>query len=141
VFAGLLFTAGVLGDRYGRRLVLVVGLVLFGAASLASAYAQDPSQLIAARALMGIGGAAVLPATLSIIANVFEPRERGRAIGVWAGSVGLAVAIGPIVGGFLLERYWWGSDRKSTRLNSSHVATSYAGFVLKKKTCRKATIA
>src|SRR5213596_2495104 len=75
VFAGLLFTAGVLGDRYGRRLVLVVGLVLFGAASLASAYAQDPSQLIAARALMGIGGAAVLPATLSIIANVFEPRE------------------------------------------------------------------
>jgi MFS family permease len=74
-----------------------------------SAYAQDPAQLIAARALMGIGGAAVLPATLSIISNVFDPRERARAIGVWAGSVGLAVAIGPVVGGLLLERYWWGS--------------------------------
>ncbi len=109
VFAGLLFTAGVLGDRYGRRLTLLVGLVLFGLASLASAYAQDPNQLIAARALMGIGGATVLPATLSIISNVFDPRERGRAIGVWAGSVGLAVAIGPVVGGLLLERFWWGS--------------------------------
>jgi MFS transporter, DHA2 family, multidrug resistance protein len=109
VFAGLLFTAGVLGDRYGRRLTLVVGLALFGAASLVSAYAQNPNQLIGARALMGIGGAAVLPATLSIISNVFDPRERGRAIGVWAGSVGLAVAIGPVVGGLLLEHFWWGS--------------------------------
>jgi DHA2 family multidrug resistance protein-like MFS transporter len=109
VFAGLLFTAGVLGDRYGRRLTLVVGLALFGAASLVSAYAQNPDQLIGARALMGIGGAAVLPATLSIISNVFDPRERGRAIGVWAGSVGLAVAIGPVVGGLLLEHFWWGS--------------------------------
>jgi MFS transporter, DHA2 family, multidrug resistance protein len=109
VFAGLLFTAGVLGDRYGRRAVLLVGLALFGLASLASAYAQTPGQLIGARALMGIGGAAVLPATLSIISNVFDPRERARAIGVWAGSVGLAVAIGPVVGGLLLEHYWWGS--------------------------------
>jgi MFS family permease len=109
VFAGLLFTAGVLGDRYGRRAVLLIGLTLFGLASLLSAYAQDPAQLIAARALMGIGGAAVMPATLSIISNVFDPRERARAIGVWAGSVGLAVAIGPVVGGLLLERYWWGS--------------------------------
>src|SRR2546421_609167 len=109
VFAGLLFTAGVLGDRYGRRLTLLVGLALFGAASLVSAYAQNPNQLIGARALMGIGGAAVLPATLSIISNVFDPRERGRAIGVWAGSVGLAVAIGPVVGGVLLEHFWWGS--------------------------------
>jgi DHA2 family multidrug resistance protein-like MFS transporter len=109
VFAGLLFTAGVLGDRYGRRATLLVGLVLFGLASLASAYAGSPGQLIGARALMGIGGAAVLPATLSIISNVFDPRERARAIGVWAGSVGLAVAIGPVVGGLLLEHYWWGS--------------------------------
>jgi len=84
VFAGLLFTAGVLGDRIGRRRMLVIGLVLFGLASLASAYAQTPTQLIWARALMGIGGAAVMPSTLSIISNVFDPRERGKAIGVWA---------------------------------------------------------
>jgi len=109
VFAGLLFTAGVLADRYGRRLLLLVGLALFGLASLASAYAQDPGQLIGARALMGIGGAAVMPATLSLISSVFDPRERARAIGVWAGAVGLGVAIGPVVGGLLLERYWWGS--------------------------------
>jgi DHA2 family multidrug resistance protein-like MFS transporter len=109
VFAGLLFTAGVLADRFGRRLVLIGGLALFGIASLASAYAESPNQLIWARALMGIGGAAVMPSTLSIISNVFDPRERGRAIGVWAGSVGLAVAIGPLVGGFLLEHFWWGS--------------------------------
>jgi len=109
VFAGLLFTWGVIGDRNGRRRILTLGLVLFGLASLASAYAKDPGQLIAARALMGIGGAAVMPSTLSIISNVFDPRERGKAIGVWAGAVGLAVAIGPVVGGALLERFWWGS--------------------------------
>ncbi|MEU6078833.1 MFS transporter [Micromonospora sp. NPDC047074] len=109
VFAGLLFTFGVLGDRVGRRRFLLIGLVLFGLASLLSAYAQSPAQLIAARALMGAGGAAIMPVTLSIIANVFGPRERGRAIGVWASAVGLAVAIGPILGGALLEHYWWGS--------------------------------
>jgi DHA2 family multidrug resistance protein-like MFS transporter len=109
VFAGLLFTFGVLGDRAGRKRFLMVGLVLFGLASLLSAYAQSPAQLIAARALMGVGGAAIMPVTLSIISNVFDPRERGKAIGVWAGAVGLAVAIGPILGGALLEHYWWGS--------------------------------
>jgi EmrB/QacA subfamily drug resistance transporter len=109
VFAGLLFTFGVLGDRYGRRLVLLVGLAVFGVASLASAYAQDPAQLIAARALTGLGAAAIMPVTLSIISVVFDPRERGRAIGIWAGAVGIAVAIGPLSGGFLLEHFWWGS--------------------------------
>ncbi len=109
VFAGLLFTAGILGDRLGRRRILLVGMVLFGLASLASAYAQSPAQLIAARALMGLGGAAILPATLSIISNVFDPRERARAIGAWAGAVGLGVALGPVAGGALLEHYWWGS--------------------------------
>ncbi|GAA5188872.1 MFS transporter [Rugosimonospora acidiphila] len=109
VFAGLLFTWGVLGDRVGRRKILLLGMVLFGLSSLASAYAQSPGQLIVARSLMGIGGAAILPATLSIISNVFDPRERARAIGIWAGSVGLGVAIGPVLGGVLLEHFWWGS--------------------------------
>ncbi|MEU6729655.1 MFS transporter [Nonomuraea wenchangensis] len=109
VFAGLLFTFGVIGDRTGRKRMLVVGMVLFGLASLASAYAQDPMQLILARAAMGIGGAAIMPATLAIISNVFPPAERGRAIGVWAGGVGLAVAIGPITGGLLIQHFWWGS--------------------------------
>jgi EmrB/QacA subfamily drug resistance transporter len=109
VFAGLLFTFGVLGDRIGRRRMLAVGLALFGLASLASAYAQDPGQLIAARAAMGFAAAAIMPVTLSIISNVFDPRERARAIGIWAGAVGLGVAIGPITGGFLLEHFWWGS--------------------------------
>jgi EmrB/QacA subfamily drug resistance transporter len=109
VFAGLLFTFGVLGDRWGRRRMLMAGLVLFGLASLASAYAQTPTQLIWARALMGIGAAGVMPSTLSIISNVFDPRERGKALGVWAGAVGLGVAIGPVVGGALLESFWWGS--------------------------------
>src|SRR5262249_34908879 len=109
VFAGLLFSWGVLGDRLGRKKILLVGMVLFGLASLASAYAQTPVQLIGARALMGLGGAAVMPATLSIISNVFEPHERAKAIGTWAGAVGLGVAIGPVVGGLLLEHFWWGS--------------------------------
>jgi len=109
VFAGLLFSFGVLGDRWGRKRMLITGLVLFGIASLLSAYSQDPGQLIAARAFMGFGGAAIMPVTLSIISNVFDPRERGKAIGIWTASVGLAVAIGPLLGGFLLENYWWGS--------------------------------
>ncbi|MQY02566.1 MFS transporter [Actinomadura macrotermitis] len=109
VFAGLLFTFGVIGDRLGRKRVLVGGMLVFGVASLASAYAQSPEQLIWARALMGLGGAAVMPQTLSIITNVFEPAERARAIGIWAGAVGLAVAIGPVTGGLLLAHFWWGS--------------------------------
>ncbi|HLU71035.1 MAG TPA: MFS transporter [Nonomuraea sp.] len=109
VFAGLLFTFGVIGDRTGRKRMLFIGMVLFGLSSLASAYAQDPAQLILARAAMGIGGAAIMPATLAIISNVFPARERGKAIGVWAAGVGLAIAIGPITGGLLLEHFWWGS--------------------------------
>jgi EmrB/QacA subfamily drug resistance transporter len=109
VFAGLLFTFGVVGDRIGRKRVLIAGLVLFGLGSLLSAYSHSPDQLIAARAAMGLGGAAVMPQTLSIIANVFEPGERARAIGIWTAAVGVGVAIGPLLGGLLLAHFWWGS--------------------------------
>jgi EmrB/QacA subfamily drug resistance transporter len=109
VFAGLLFTFGVLGDRLGRKRVLMAGLVLFGLGSLLSAYSHTPDQLIAARAVMGLGGAAVMPQTLSIIANVFAPGERARAIGIWTSAVGIGVAIGPVLGGLLLAHFWWGS--------------------------------
>jgi EmrB/QacA subfamily drug resistance transporter len=109
VFAGLLFTFGVIGDRLGRKRLLMVGMVLFCLSSLMSAYSQSPEQLIWARAAMGLGGAAIMPQTLSIISNVFDPSERARAIGIWAGAVGLAVAVGPVTGGLLLDHFWWGS--------------------------------
>ncbi len=109
VFAGLLFTFGVIGDRVGRKRMLMIGMAMFGLASLLSSYAQTPTQLILARAAMGLGGAAVMPQTLSIITTVFDPRERPRAIGIWAGAVGVAIALGPILGGLLLDHFWWGS--------------------------------
>ena len=109
VFAGLLFTFGVIGDRIGRKRMLMIGLILFGIGSLLSAYSRSPDQLIFARAAMGLGGAAVMPQTLSIISNVFEPQERPRAIGIWASAVGIGVAIGPVLGGVLLAHFWWGS--------------------------------
>jgi EmrB/QacA subfamily drug resistance transporter len=109
VFAGLLFTFGVIGDKLGRKRMLMIGLVLFGVASLLSAYSRTPEQLIFARAAMGLGGAAVMPQTLSIISNVFEPAERPRAIGLWAMAVGLGIAAGPVLGGALLDHFWWGS--------------------------------
>jgi MFS transporter, DHA2 family, multidrug resistance protein len=109
VFAGLLFTFGVIGDRVGRKRMLMIGLALFGIASLLSAYSRTPEQLIFARAAMGLGGAAVMPQTLSIISNVFEPAERPRAIGLWAMAVGLGIAAGPVLGGALLDHFWWGS--------------------------------
>jgi MFS transporter, DHA2 family, multidrug resistance protein len=109
VFAGLLFAFGVIGDRIGRRRMLLAGLTVFGVASLLSAYAQDPQQLIGYRALMGAGAAAMMPATLSLVRSIFPDDEFPRALGVWTGAVGVGGALGPIVGGGLLERFWWGS--------------------------------
>ena len=108
-FAGLLFAFGVIGDRIGRKRMLLGGIVVFGAASLLSAYAQDPGQLIGYRALMGAGAAAMMPSTLSIVRTVFPDHEFPRALGVWSGGVGIGGALGPIVAGGLLERFWWGS--------------------------------
>jgi DHA2 family integral membrane protein (MFS transporter) len=109
VFAGLLFTAGLIGDRVGRKKVLLGGLVVFGAGSALAAESGSPTQLIAFRALMALGAAFVMPATLAVLMNVFEREEQPKAIGIWAGGVGLAIAIGPITGGLLLDHFWWGS--------------------------------
>ncbi|MCA0145963.1 MFS transporter [Blastococcus sp. LR1] len=109
VFAGLLFSWGVIGDRIGRRRVLLIGLSIFAVASVMAALSDSALELIAWRAAMGIGGAAVQPTTLAVITNVFPPGERGRAIGVWAGTAGIAVAGGPLAGGAVLEHFWWGA--------------------------------
>src|SRR6266852_1363134 len=110
VFAALLLTFGSLSDRLGRKGMLLAGLAVVGTASLAGGFTTSPAQLIAARAVMGLGAAMTFPATLSLIYNVFtERRERARAIGLWGAVAGVAIAMGPIVGGWLLERYSWTS--------------------------------
>src|SRR3954466_12201834 len=109
VFAALILAAGSLSDRVGRKGVLLAGLGVFAVGSLAGSLSQTPNQLIAARAVMGIGAAGIFPATLSLIANVFTDRaERAKAIGLWGATTGVGVAAGPIVGGWLLEHFWWG---------------------------------
>ncbi|HSO50680.1 MAG TPA: MFS transporter, partial [Acidimicrobiia bacterium] len=109
VFAGLLLTMGALGDRFGRKLALNIGLVVFGLSSIAAALADSADALIIARALMGVGGALIMPSTLSIITNIFTGAERGRAIAAWAAVAGLGIILGPVIGGWLLESFWWGS--------------------------------
>jgi MFS transporter, DHA2 family, multidrug resistance protein len=109
VFAGLLLTMGTLGDRFGRKLALQCGLVLFGGASLAVLLVDTSGQLIAVRAVMGLGSALIMPATLSIISNVFPREERAKAIGVWAGMASIGIGLGPLCGGLLLEYFDWSS--------------------------------
>jgi EmrB/QacA subfamily drug resistance transporter len=109
VFAGLLLTMGTLGDRFGRRRALETGLIVFGIASLLAAYSQTSGQLIAARAAQGIGGAMIMPSTLSVLVDVFPREERAKAIGIWVGAASIGIPLGMVVGGWLLENFWWGT--------------------------------
>ncbi|MFE7650908.1 MFS transporter [Streptomyces phaeoluteigriseus] len=110
VIAGLLVSMGSLGDRIGRKRILLVGATAFGAISVLNAYATTPEMMIAARALLGVAGATLMPATLALIRHLFhDPRERSLAVGIWGATASAGTAVGPIVGGFLLEHFWWGS--------------------------------
>ena len=107
VFAAVLLTAGALGDRFGRKKALTFGLLVFGLGSGLSALADSSEMLIATRALMGVGGAFIMPSTLSILTAVFPAHERGKAIGIWAAVSGLGIVIGPVTGGWLVEHGDW----------------------------------
>ena len=109
VFAVLLLIAGTLGDRFGRKRALTVGLLIFGAGSVLAAISGSSTELIASRALMGVGAAAIMPTTLSILTNIFPEDERPKAIAIWAAVAGMGIAIGPISGGWLLENFAWSS--------------------------------
>ena len=140
MLAAILLPSGALGDRFGRRGALLVGLGIMLTGSVLGATSGSAAQIIAWRCLMGVGAGLVMPATLSILTTVFPANERSKAIAIWAGFAGAGGAIGILAAGVLLEFFWWGSiffvnipDRKSTRLNSSHVVISYAVFCLKQK--------
>src|SRR3954452_6648997 len=127
VFAGSLLSAGALGDRFGRKRALLSGLVVFGLGAIVAGIASGAEQVIAGRAVMGVGAALVMPATLSIITTIFPPEERSRAIAVWAGFAGAGGAIGPIVSGALLEKFWWGS---AVLVNLPFVAATFIAILM-----------
>ena len=110
VFAGLLFVGGSLADRFGRKRFFLIGLTVFALGSVGAAFSGSVDLLITCRGVMGAGAALTIPATLSIVNDIFrDPIDRARAIGAWGGTIGLGIAIGPIAGGLLLSRFWWGS--------------------------------
>ncbi len=110
VLANLLMTMGALGDRIGRRRLLLCGAAAFGAASLLAAYAQSAETLIAARAVLGIGGATLMPSTMALVRTMFtDPRQRAQAIGLWSGVMTGGIALGSVMSGLLVEHFWWGS--------------------------------
>ncbi|MBF9127427.1 MFS transporter [Plantactinospora sp. S1510] len=109
VFAAMLLPAGLLGDRFGRKSLLLAALALFATASLACAYASSAEWLIGARALLGLGAAFVVPLCMAVLPVLFTPQERGRAIGLWVTANAVGLPLGPIIGGWLLDHYWWGS--------------------------------
>ena len=128
VFAGLLLVGGSLADRFGRKRFFLIGLAVFAAGSIGAALSGSVDLLIAFRAVMGAGAALTIPSSLSIINDVFrDPEERARAIGAWGGTIGLGIAIGPIAGGLLLARFWWGSI---FLVNVPIVTAAFVGAVL-----------
>ena len=126
-FAALLVPAGALGDRYGRRLSLLGGLVVFALGSTAAAFAPGTGMLIGARVMMGLGAAFVMPATLSILNAVFPPKERPQAIAAWSAVAGVGIVVGPTLGGLLLSHFWWGSV---FLINVPLVALALAGVLM-----------
>ena len=127
--ASLLLLAGALGDRYGRRGALLVGIAIFGAGSLLSSFADSGGQLIAFRALTGIGGALIMPGTLSTITSVFPPEERARAVGIWAGFAGAGGTLGMLAAGGLLGSFSWSSIFVVTAVVSAVTFLAVLAFV------------